>query len=114
MAPPVAVAPLAGTTTQEITARLLFMVIRWVKCLPTFQTLSRGDQVCLLEESWKDLFLLYLPVGRAHVGHVQPRRELVQRQLKLSSRPPAPFVHYAPLPVPNDYGADCCRSGIQM
>lgn len=30
---------------QEITARLLFMVIRWVKCLPTFQTLSKTDQV---------------------------------------------------------------------
>ncbi|XP_067125859.1 nuclear receptor subfamily 2 group E member 1-like isoform X1 [Centruroides vittatus] len=45
-------------TVQEVTARLLFMVIRWVKCLPTFQTLSKSDQVILLEESWKDLFLL--------------------------------------------------------
>ncbi|XP_067123771.1 nuclear receptor subfamily 2 group E member 1-like [Centruroides vittatus] len=43
---------------QEITARLLFMVVRWVKCLPTFQTLSKCDQVTLLEECWKDLFLL--------------------------------------------------------
>ncbi|OQR79896.1 nuclear receptor subfamily 2 group E member 1-like, partial [Tropilaelaps mercedesae] len=47
-------------STQEMTARLLFMVIRWVKCLPTFQTLSRSDQVCLLEESWKDLYLFYM------------------------------------------------------
>ncbi|XP_022241692.1 nuclear receptor subfamily 2 group E member 1-like [Limulus polyphemus] len=45
-------------SVQEVTARLLFMVIRWVKCLPTFQTLSKSDQVILLEESWKDLFLL--------------------------------------------------------
>ncbi|XP_035209615.1 LOW QUALITY PROTEIN: nuclear receptor subfamily 2 group E member 1-like [Stegodyphus dumicola] len=45
-------------SVQEITARLLFMVIRWVKCLPTFQTLSKTDQVILLEESWKDLYLL--------------------------------------------------------
>ncbi|XP_076356833.1 nuclear receptor subfamily 2 group E member 1-like [Tachypleus tridentatus] len=47
-----------GESLQEMTARLLFMVIRWVKCLPTFQTLSKPDQVTLLEESWKDLFLL--------------------------------------------------------
>ncbi|KAG8188096.1 hypothetical protein JTE90_002451 [Oedothorax gibbosus] len=45
-------------SVQEITARLLFMVIRWVKCLPTFQTLTKTDQVILLEESWKDLYLL--------------------------------------------------------
>lgn len=32
-------------SVQEITARLLFMVIRWVKCLPTFQTLTKTDQV---------------------------------------------------------------------
>ncbi|XP_028969076.1 photoreceptor-specific nuclear receptor-like [Galendromus occidentalis] len=68
MAPPIAVAPLVGATTQEITARLLFMVIRWVKCLPTFQTLSRGDQVCLLEESWRDLFLLYMSHWSPGVG----------------------------------------------
>ncbi|XP_075553558.1 nuclear receptor dissatisfaction [Dermacentor variabilis] len=49
-----------GGSVQEVTARLLFMVIRWVKCLPTFQTLSKSDQVTLLEESWKDLFLLYM------------------------------------------------------
>ncbi|CAN7982827.1 unnamed protein product [Ixodes pacificus] len=53
-------APPWGGSVQEVTARLLFMVIRWVKCLPTFQTLSKGDQVTLLEESWKDLFLLYM------------------------------------------------------
>ncbi|XP_055945302.1 protein dissatisfaction-like [Argiope bruennichi] len=47
-------------SVQEITARLLFMVIRWVKCLPTFQTLTKTDQVILLEESWKDLYLLNL------------------------------------------------------
>ncbi|XP_022256885.1 nuclear receptor subfamily 2 group E member 1-like isoform X1 [Limulus polyphemus] len=47
-----------GESLQEMTARLLFMVIRWVKCLPTFQTLSKPDQVTLLDESWKDLFLL--------------------------------------------------------
>ena len=32
-------------SVQEITARLLFMVIHWIKSLPTFQTLSNSDQV---------------------------------------------------------------------
>ena len=64
---------------QETTARLLFMAVRWVKCLVPFQTLSVRDQVIfkiqnisrkiqeklpfqllLLQESWKDLFLLHL------------------------------------------------------
>ncbi|XP_015786062.1 nuclear receptor subfamily 2 group E member 1 isoform X1 [Tetranychus urticae] len=45
-------------SVQEITARLLFMVIRWIKSLPTFRTLSKNDQITLLEDSWKDLFLL--------------------------------------------------------
>ena len=30
---------------QETTARLLFMAVRWVKCLVPFQTLSVRDQV---------------------------------------------------------------------
>ncbi|XP_037881851.1 photoreceptor-specific nuclear receptor [Glossina fuscipes] len=45
---------------QETTARLLFMAVRWVKCLMPFQTLSRNDQVLLLQGSWKELFLLNL------------------------------------------------------
>ncbi|XP_046446388.1 protein dissatisfaction-like [Daphnia pulex] len=61
----------AGTTTtttspgsyellQETSARLLFMAVRWVRWLTPFQTLSRADQQLLLQESWKELFLLYL------------------------------------------------------
>lgn len=30
---------------QETTARLLFMAVRWVRCLAPFQTLSKHDQV---------------------------------------------------------------------
>ncbi|KNC32474.1 hypothetical protein FF38_00497 [Lucilia cuprina] len=45
---------------QETTARLLFMAVRWVKCLMPFQTLSRSDQILLLQESWKEIFLLNL------------------------------------------------------
>lgn len=36
------------------------MAVRWVRCLTPFQTLSRSDQQLLLQESWKELFLLYL------------------------------------------------------
>ncbi|XP_049548368.1 protein dissatisfaction-like [Anopheles darlingi] len=43
---------------QETTARLLFMSVRWVRCLIPFQTLSKSDQHLLLQESWKELFLL--------------------------------------------------------
>ncbi|XP_058447116.1 protein dissatisfaction-like isoform X1 [Malaya genurostris] len=43
---------------QETTARLLFMSVRWVRCLIPFQTLSKNDQHMLLQESWKELFLL--------------------------------------------------------
>lgn len=34
---------------QETTARLLFMAVRWVKCLVPFQTLSKCDQQLLLQ-----------------------------------------------------------------
>ncbi|XP_023712584.1 nuclear receptor subfamily 2 group E member 1 [Cryptotermes secundus] len=56
--------PLALSPTwevlQETTARLLFMAVRWVRCLAPFQTLSKRDQLLLLQESWKELFLLHL------------------------------------------------------
>lgn len=45
-------------SSQETTARLLFMAVRWVRCLVPFQTLSKSDQQLLLQESWKELFLL--------------------------------------------------------
>lgn len=36
---------------QETTARLLFMAVRWVRCLVPFQTLSKNDQQLLLQVS---------------------------------------------------------------
>lgn len=36
------------------------MAVRWVRCLAPFQTLSKNDQILLLQESWKDLFLMHL------------------------------------------------------
>ncbi|XP_018026955.2 protein dissatisfaction-like [Hyalella azteca] len=55
---------------QETTARLLFMMVRWIRSLAPFQTLSRQDQCTLVEASWKELFLVhlaqwYLPVDLA-------------------------------------------------
>ncbi|XP_022904451.1 protein dissatisfaction isoform X1 [Onthophagus taurus] len=60
--PPTIPLPLAPTweMLQETTARLLFMAVRWVRCLAPFQTLSKHDQLLLLQESWKELFLLHL------------------------------------------------------
>lgn len=54
-------APLSSTSTsmdvrlptwevlQETSARLLFMAVRWVRCLVPFQTLSKNDQQLLLQ-----------------------------------------------------------------
>lgn len=36
------------------------MAVRWVCCLPLFQSLSKNDQLLLLEGSWTQLFLLHL------------------------------------------------------
>ncbi|KAI8422619.1 hypothetical protein MSG28_006401 [Choristoneura fumiferana] len=55
-------APLAPTweLLQETSARLLFMAVRWVRCLAPFQALAASDQLVLLRAAWKDLFLLHL------------------------------------------------------
>ncbi|XP_043239208.1 protein dissatisfaction-like [Amphibalanus amphitrite] len=77
--------PLALTPSwdlfHETTARLLFMVVRWVRGLAPYQTLAARDQMLLLEESWKDLFLLqlaqwYLPFDLSSLldsAHAQSR-----------------------------------------
>lgn len=46
--------------SQETSARLLFMAVRWVRCLAPFQALTASDQLVLLRAAWKDLFLLHL------------------------------------------------------
>ncbi|XP_044584529.1 protein dissatisfaction-like isoform X2 [Cotesia glomerata] len=45
---------------QETTARLLFMAVKWVRCLVPFQTLFKDDQLGLLQQTWTQLFLLHL------------------------------------------------------
>ncbi len=42
----------------ESASRLLFMNIRWVKSVPAFVTLPSSDQMILLGESWRELFVL--------------------------------------------------------
>lgn len=42
----------------EAAARLLFMSIKWTKNVPAFLSLPFKDQVTLLEESWRELFVL--------------------------------------------------------
>lgn len=41
---------------QETTARLLFMAVRWVRCLVPFQTLSKNDQQLLLQVSSNSIY----------------------------------------------------------
>ncbi|CAF0944701.1 unnamed protein product [Adineta steineri] len=43
---------------HETAAKILFNAINWTKTVPAFTSLSSRDQYCLLEESWRDLFIL--------------------------------------------------------
>ena len=42
----------------EAAARLLFMSVKWAKNVPAFLSLPFRDQVVLLEEGWRELFVL--------------------------------------------------------
>ncbi len=42
----------------EAAARLLFMSVKWAKNVPAFVGLPFRDQVTLLEEGWRELFVL--------------------------------------------------------
>lgn len=43
---------------SEAAARILFMSVRWVKSVPAFRCLTGGDQRVLLQNGWRELFLL--------------------------------------------------------
>ncbi|RNA03598.1 Nuclear receptor subfamily 2 group E member, partial [Brachionus plicatilis] len=45
-------------TVCETAARLLFMCVRWAKSIPSLVNLDMSDQLSLLEESWRDIFIL--------------------------------------------------------
>ncbi|OXA50634.1 Protein tailless [Folsomia candida] len=51
-------------TLCETAARLLFMNVRWAKTVPAFVSLPLQDQLKLLEESWREFFVL----GAAQFG----------------------------------------------
>ncbi|XP_070568523.1 nuclear receptor subfamily 2 group E member 1-like [Ptychodera flava] len=51
---------IAPECLSEIAARLLFITVKWVKHMPSYQILPYRDQVILLEDGWRDLFLLGL------------------------------------------------------
>ena len=71
--PPAALPPVAAAAAEnisEMAARLLFMNVRWAQHVPAFATLPYRDQMLLLEETWRELFVLsaaqfHLPVELA-------------------------------------------------
>ncbi|XP_043543016.1 nuclear receptor subfamily 2 group E member 1 isoform X1 [Chiloscyllium plagiosum] len=48
----------ATESVCESAARLLFMSIKWAKSVPAFSTLPFPDQLILLEDAWRELFVL--------------------------------------------------------
>ncbi len=49
---------IATESLSEMAARLLFMNVRWAQHVPAFTSLPYRDQLLLLEESWRELFVL--------------------------------------------------------
>ena len=63
----------AAENISEIAARLLFMNVRWAQHVPAFATLPYRDQMVLLGETWRELFVLsaaqfHLPVEMADMS----------------------------------------------
>jgi nuclear receptor subfamily 2 group E protein 1 len=50
--------PPISENISEMAARLLFMNVRWAQHVPAFTSLPYRDQMTLLEESWRELFVL--------------------------------------------------------
>ena len=49
---------ISNENLSETAARLLFMNVRWAQHVPQFTSLPYRDQLLLLEESWRELFIL--------------------------------------------------------
>ena len=49
---------ISSENLSETAARLLFMNVRWAQHVPAFTSLPYRDQLLLLEESWRELFIL--------------------------------------------------------
>ncbi|KAF4526609.1 hypothetical protein B566_EDAN006424 [Ephemera danica] len=76
--------PLAAETVCEAAARLLFMNVKWARGLPAFTALPLRDQMLLLEESWRELFVL----GAAQFSlPLEPLAAALQATAESSSSP---------------------------
>lgn len=59
--PPITISLLTPARPEamcEAAARLLFMNVKWAKNVPAFTSLSLSDRLLLLEETWRDLFVI--------------------------------------------------------
>ena len=56
--PPAASDKQVSDGISEFAARLLFMNVKWTQNIPAFTSLPYRDQMLLLEESWRELFVL--------------------------------------------------------
>ncbi|KAJ8955851.1 hypothetical protein NQ318_005397, partial [Aromia moschata] len=84
LAPPL----LAPTDLCEAAAQLLFMNVQWVKTITSFTTLPLPDQLLLLEESWRDLFIL----GTALFLPFVELPSLLTASVTCHSQNPRPFL----------------------
>ena len=48
----------SAETVCEAAARILFLSVKWVRSIPAFLSIPFSDQVALLEEGWRELFVL--------------------------------------------------------
>ncbi|ELU07483.1 hypothetical protein CAPTEDRAFT_224811 [Capitella teleta] len=59
--------PIVPVEVPSVSARMLFSIVSWVKQIPAFIALHHTDQITLLEETWKDLFLISLAQTACHL-----------------------------------------------
>ncbi|KAF9791487.1 hypothetical protein SFRURICE_010961 [Spodoptera frugiperda] len=71
--------PSDPSTICESAARLLFMNVKWSRNIPAFVNLSMEDRLALLENSWKNLFIL----GAAQFLHPMDLNMLVDRNISI-------------------------------
>lgn len=57
-APPLLLPTISPSAVCESAARLLFMNVKWAKNVPSFTALPLSDQLLLLKETWRELFIL--------------------------------------------------------
>ncbi|CAB3226475.1 unnamed protein product [Arctia plantaginis] len=111
--------PLGSTTLSpdhpeamsEAAARLLFLNVKWARNIPAFDSLSIDDRHVLLQESWKDIFVL----GTSQFVFPIDVREFLRKQSSISIRDVEAYeAFYDEIkkirPDPNEYA--CLRVTI--